>query len=201
MTGRFLSTENLPFCKGCGHGLVAGALEKALGRIENLDPRDLIVVTDIGCIGIIDRQFKAHTVHGLHGRSTALATGISMGLDDPGKKIIVFIGDGGATIGLQHILEAAHRNVNMTVLVHNNMLYGMTGGQPSGLTPCGFKTSTMPDGRPDGGMDICSWPTAPALPAQEGSTPWEILPMPLKRLSLCPGFHFLRRWRYAPATA
>ncbi len=155
MTGRFLSTENLPFCKGCGHGLVAGALEKALGRIENLDPRDLIVVTDIGCIGIIDRQFKAHTVHGLHGRSTALATGISMGLDDPGKKIIVFIGDGGATIGLQHILEAAHRNVNMTVLVHNNMLYGMTGGQPSGLTPCGFKTSTMPDGRPDGGMDIC----------------------------------------------
>ncbi len=158
------------------------------------------MVTDIGCIGIIDRQFKAHTVHGLHGRSTALATGISMGLTTR-KEDHRFIGDGGATIGLQHILEAAHRNVNMTVLVHNNMLYGMTGGQPSGLTPCGFKTSTMPDGRPDGGMDICSWPTAPALPAQEGSTPWEILPMPLKRLSLCPGFHFLRRWRYAPATA
>lgn len=155
MTGRFLSTENLPFCKGCGHGLVAGALEKALGRIEGLDPRDLIVVSDIGCIGIIDKQFNAHTVHGLHGRSTALATGISMGLDDPGKKILVFIGDGGATIGLQHILEAAHRNVNMTVLVHNNMLYGMTGGQPSGLTPCGFKTATMPEGRPDAGMDIC----------------------------------------------
>jgi 2-oxoglutarate/2-oxoacid ferredoxin oxidoreductase subunit beta len=155
MTGRFLSTENLPFCKGCGHGLVANAIEKALGRMENLDPLDLIVVTDIGCIGIIDKQFKAHTVHGLHGRSAALATGISMGLDDPRKKIIVFIGDGGATIGLHHILEAAHRNIDMTVLVHNNMLYGMTGGQPSGLTPCGFRTATMPDGRPDRGMDIC----------------------------------------------
>ncbi len=155
MSGVYLSTENQPFCKGCGHTLVGRAVEKALGNLDNLNPLDLVVVTDIGCIGIIDKQFKSHTVHGLHGRSVALATGISMGLSDPSKKIIVFIGDGGSTIGLHHILEAAHLNINMTVLVHNNMLYGMTGGQPSGLTPQGFKTLTMPDGRMDHGTDLC----------------------------------------------
>ncbi len=150
----FLSTENLPFCSGCGHGLIARCIEKALQRLPNLNPLDLVVVTDIGCIGIIDKQFHSHTVHGLHGRSVALATGISMGLSNPEKKILVLLGDGGATIGLHHIIEAAHRNIDMTVIVHNNMLYGMTGGQPSGLTPCGFKTSTMPEGRPDSGMDL-----------------------------------------------
>jgi 2-oxoglutarate ferredoxin oxidoreductase subunit beta len=155
MSGRFISTDSLPFCRGCGHALVTAAVEKALCRLNNLNPLDLLVVTDIGCIGIIDRHFKSHTIHGLHGRSVALATGISMGLSNPDKKILVLIGDGGSTIGLQHILEAAHRNINMTVLVHNNMLYGMTGGQPSGLTPCGFRTATMPDGRPDNGIDLC----------------------------------------------
>jgi pyruvate/2-oxoacid:ferredoxin oxidoreductase beta subunit len=154
MSRRFLSTDRLPFCRGCGHAMVAQSIEKALQTLP-LDPLDVVVVTDIGCIGIIDRQFDTHTVHGLHGRSVALATGISMGMADPSKKIIVFIGDGGATIGLQHLAEAAHRNVDMTVLVHNNMLYGMTGGQPSGLTPCGFRTSTMPAGKPDRGMDLC----------------------------------------------
>ncbi|MBN1619124.1 2-oxoacid:acceptor oxidoreductase family protein, partial [candidate division WOR-3 bacterium] len=156
MNREFLSTENMPFCRGCGHGTVASNLQKALERIESLKPLDLIVVTDIGCIGIIDKQFKTHTVHGLHGRSPALAAGISMGLSDPSKKILVMLGDGGATIGLQHIIEAAHRNIDMTLIVHNNMLYGMTGGQPSGLTPCGFKTPIMPDGKPMKGLDLCA---------------------------------------------
>ncbi len=156
MSRRFLSVDKLPFCRGCGHAAVAQNVERALQTMDGLDPLDLVVVTDIGCMGIIDRQFDTHTVHGLHGRSVALAAGISMGLSDPSRKIIVLIGDGGATIGLQHIVEAAHRNVNMTVLVHNNMLYGMTGGQPSGLTPCGFRTSTMPGGKPDRGMDLCA---------------------------------------------
>lgn len=155
MTGTFLSTENQPFCKGCGHALMGMAIEKALSNSAALSPLDVVVVTDIGCVGIIDKQFNTHTVHGLHGRSVGLATGISMGLQDPKKKIIVMIGDGGATIGLHHIIEAAHLNINMTVIVHNNMLYGMTGGQTSGLTPQGFKTPTMPDGRPDQGIDLC----------------------------------------------
>ncbi len=154
MENRFLATSGLPFCKGCGHHLIARNTGKALESLD-LDPMNVVIVTDIGCNGIIDRKFHTHTVHGLHGRSVALATGITLGLDDRSKKVIVFIGDGGATIGLQHVIEAAHRNVDITVIVHNNMLYGMTGGQSSGLTPCGFKTTTSPDGKSYSGYDLC----------------------------------------------
>ncbi len=152
---RILKTNALPYCKGCGHDLIAKNTARALENLE-LDPLDVVIVTDIGCHGIIDGCLNTHTVHGLHGRSAALGAGISMGLDNQGKKIVVFIGDGGSTIGLQHILEAARLNLDMTVVVHNNMLYGMTGGQTSGLTPCGFKTSTSASGNPWSGYDLCA---------------------------------------------
>jgi 2-oxoglutarate/2-oxoacid ferredoxin oxidoreductase subunit beta len=155
MTTQMLNTQNLPYCKGCGHDLIAKNTTRALEKL-NYAPLDVIIVTDIGCHGIIDKCLNTHTVHGLHGRSAALGAGISFGLKEQGKKIVVFIGDGGATIGLQHILEAARLNVNMTVVVHNNYLYGMTGGQTSGLTPCGFNTTTSYDGNPFSGYDICA---------------------------------------------
>jgi 2-oxoglutarate ferredoxin oxidoreductase subunit beta len=150
----FLKEGGLPFCKGCGHSHVANNTEKALQKL-GLDPLDVVLVTDIGCHGIVDKSFRTHTVHGLHGRAVALAGGVSAGLDDPTKKIIAFIGDGGATIGMQHLVGAAHRGFDITVVVHNNMLYGMTGGQPSDFTPCGFKTPTVPDGQSRPGYDIC----------------------------------------------
>jgi len=155
MKNSFLNTEALPFCKGCGHDLIARNTTHALEKC-NLDPLDVIIVTDIGCHGIIDKALNTHTVHGLHGRSVALGAGISFGNLDKGKKIIVFVGDGGATIGLQHIMEAARLNLNMTVVLHNNYLYGMTGGQTSGLTPVGFNTTTSAEGNPFAGYDICS---------------------------------------------
>jgi 2-oxoglutarate ferredoxin oxidoreductase subunit beta len=153
-TKRFLIDGELPFCKGCGHSLVTINSEKALAK-AGYNPLDVILVTDIGCHGIIDKFFKTHTVHGLHGRSVALAGGISMAISDPKKKTIVFIGDGGATIGMQHLIGAAHYGLNMTVVVHNNMLYGMTGGQPSEFTPCGFKTPAFPEGNQKEGYDLC----------------------------------------------
>ncbi len=149
----FLTQPELPFCKGCGHHHVVRSTVKALEAI-GVRPADVILVTDIGCHGIVDGNFATHTVHGLHGRSVAMAAGIAMGLP-PGKKVIVYIGDGGATIGLQHILEAARMNVDLTVVVHNNMLYGMTGGQPSSLTPRGFRTAITPDGSPLPHHDLC----------------------------------------------
>ncbi|NLH32676.1 MAG: hypothetical protein GX470_01920 [Lentimicrobium sp.] len=155
MNIKILNTDSLPFCKGCGHNLISKNTAKALERME-LSPLDVIMVTDIGCHGIIDKTLNTHTIHGLHGRSVALGAGIVFGLKEPGKKIIVFIGDGGATIGLQHIMEAARLNLNMSVVVHNNMLYGMTGGQSSGLTPEGFRTTTSADGSPFSGYDICA---------------------------------------------
>ena len=154
MEAKVLNTKELPFCKGCGHNLIALNTAKAIEEL-GLNILDVIFVTDIGCHGIIDKTLNTHTVHGLHGRSVALAAGISMGLPK-NKKVIVFIGDGGATIGLQHILEAARLNVNVTVVVHNNFLYGMTGGQLSGLTPKGFNTVITPNGSPYGEHDICA---------------------------------------------
>lgn len=154
METKVLNTNNLPFCKGCGHHLIAQNTAKAIESL-GLNILDVVFVTDIGCHGIIDKVLNTHTVHGLHGRSVALAAGISMGLTS-NKKVIVFIGDGGATIGLQHIMEAARLNVNVTVIVHNNFLYGMTGGQLSGLTPKGFNTVITPNGSPYNEHDICS---------------------------------------------
>jgi 2-oxoglutarate ferredoxin oxidoreductase subunit beta len=153
MTGKFVHSEAYPFCKGCGHHHIA---RNTVAAFENLglQPLDIVLVTDIGCHGIVDRCFRTHTIHGLHGRSVAMGVGVALALP-ANKKVVVFIGDGGATIGLQHILEAARLNVDMTVVVHNNMLYGMTGGQPSGLTPCGYRTSITPQGNQLPNHDLC----------------------------------------------
>ena len=149
----FLVKPDFPYCKGCGHHQVARNTVRALEALERR-PLDVVLVTDIGCQGIVDRNFATHTVHGLHGRSVALGSGIAMALPSD-KEVVVFIGDGGATIGLQHLLEAARLNVNVMVVVHNNMLYGMTGGQPSGLTPHGFRTVITREGSPYPHHDIC----------------------------------------------
>jgi pyruvate/2-oxoacid:ferredoxin oxidoreductase beta subunit/Pyruvate/2-oxoacid:ferredoxin oxidoreductase gamma subunit len=149
----FLVSADFPYCRGCGHRLTARSVVKALETI-GVRPLDVVLVTDIGCQGIVDRNFATHTVHGLHGRSVALGAGIAMGMG-PGKKVVVFIGDGGATIGLQHLLEMARLNVDMTVVVHNNFVYGMTGGQPSGLTPTGYRTVITPEGNPLPQHDLC----------------------------------------------
>lgn len=154
METKFINTNKLPFCNGCTHHTISKNTEKALQKLGK-DLLDVILVTDIGCLGIIDKAFDTHTVHGLHGRSVALASGVSAGINNPDKKVIVFIGDGGATIGMQHLLDAAHNGYNMTVVVHNNMLYGMTGGQPSEFTPEGFRTPTLPQGASHKGYDIC----------------------------------------------
>lgn len=154
MYRKYLEEGELPYCKGCGHSLVANNIDLALQK-NGYSILDVIIVTDIGCHGIIDKSFKTHTIHGLHGRSVALASGVSAGLDNPSKKIIALVGDGGATIGMQHIIDAAHHNFNITVIVHNNMLYGMTGGQPSEFTPYGFRTTTTPEGMKRTGYDIC----------------------------------------------
>jgi len=145
----FLRKGPFPYCKGCGHGLVARRLADALAAIH-LDPRDLVLTSDIGCVGLVDPLFPSvHTVHTIHGRSTAVAVGAMLAdalLADGRIKNIVMLGDGGASIGLLHLAQAALMNVDLTVMLHNNMLYGMTGGQHSALTPEGFVTTTTPRG-------------------------------------------------------
>ncbi len=149
-----LASTKQPYCPGCGYHLVTSHIAKALEKLA-LGPRDVVISSDIGCGGLIDASFTAHTIHGLHGRSVALAMGAALGLDGTNKKVIAFQGDGGATIGLQHLLEAARWNVPMTLIVVNNMIYGMTGGQPSGLTPFGFTTVITPQGHERHPYDLC----------------------------------------------
>lgn len=145
----YLAERPFPYCKGCGHGLVARGLNEALIQLR-LDPRDIALTSDIGCVGLVDPLFpNLHTVHTIHGRSTAVATGAVLAdalLGQGRMKNIVMIGDGGATIGLLHLAQAALMNVDLTVLLHNNLLYGMTGGQHSAFSPEGFATTTTPQG-------------------------------------------------------
>jgi len=139
----------LPYCRGCGHASVVRQLSRALERLQ-FPPQSVILTTDIGCLGLADSLFPhLHTVHTTHGRSTAFAAGIALAdsvLEPGGLKPVVLIGDGGAMIGLLHLVHAAQLNVDVTVLVHNNFLFGMTGGQHSALTPVGLVTATTPTG-------------------------------------------------------
>ncbi len=148
-TGYLRIDAALPYCKGCGHSLVLRALGTALARLA-LEPESVVVVTDIGCVGLADALFATpHTVHTTHGRSTAFATGIALAdgiLGTGNLKTLVMIGDGGAMIGLQHLVGAAALNPDVTVLVHNNFLFGMTGGQNSAFSPLEFVTATTPAG-------------------------------------------------------
>ncbi len=153
MTAELLSGTKFPFCPGCGHGPTVKNIAKALTAC-GYRPLDVVLVSDIGCCGLVDPLFATHTLHGLHGRSPALATGVVMGLNNPGKKVVAIQGDGGATIGLQHLLEAARRNTNMTLIVTNNLIYGMTGGQVSGLSTNEFKDENhIADEAPP--FDVC----------------------------------------------
>lgn len=138
--GVILKKTKMPFCPGCGYNASVRSISKAL-KGAGYAPEQVILVSDIGCSGLVDPLFNTHTIHGLHGRSAALGLGVTLGLEDPNKKVVIIQGDGGATIGLQHILEASRRNVNMTHVVLNNLVYGMTGGQMSGLSPRKFKES------------------------------------------------------------
>jgi len=135
---KILSKVKMPFCQGCGHGIIVRSIAKAMEQM-GYTKHDTVIVSDIGCSGLVDPLFDTHSIHGLHGRAPALGVGVSLGLDSTDKKVIVIQGDGGVTIGLQHVLEAARRNIDITLVVMNNLLYGMTGGQISGLSTQKFK--------------------------------------------------------------
>ncbi len=126
----------LPYCEGCGHPWVLRALDDALLALDT-DPADVAIVTDIGCVGLAGELLHGlHTVHTLHGRSPALATGLALadGALGPGRlKPVVLIGDGGAMVGIAHLVHAALLNADITVLVHNNGLFGISGGQAASL--------------------------------------------------------------------
>ena len=152
-TYRDLAQAKYPFCPGCGNGMILDKLNAALVKLQP-DPRQVVIVTDIGCSGLSDQYFHTNAFHGLHGRSVTYATGLK--LANPELKVIVVMGDGGCGIGGHHLLNAARRNVGVTVVVCNNFNYGMTGGEHSVTTPHGAKTSSTRGGNLERPMDICA---------------------------------------------
>lgn len=143
-----------PFCPGCGHGILMGALLRAVIELE-CDMKQMLFVSGIGCAAWIPSpHFKADTIHTLHGRAIAFATGVK--LFNPKLKILVVSGDGDlSAIGGNHLIHAARRNMDMTVVCANNLIYGMTGGQAASTTPTGAFTATTPKGNPEPAFDLC----------------------------------------------
>ncbi len=140
-------------CPGCGIGTVSQAILRAIDELElNID--DFIFVSGIGCSAWIPSPFyNADTLHTTHGRPIAFATGVKLGLPD--KHVMVVSGDGDLTaIGGNHLIHAARRNINLTVVLVNNGIYGMTGGQTAPTTPRGIKTITSPYGSMEHDFDI-----------------------------------------------
>ncbi|MFH1529735.1 MAG: thiamine pyrophosphate-dependent enzyme [Pseudomonadota bacterium] len=145
-------TRPYPFCPGCSHTQVLDRVAGALAKV-GVPPEKAVIVTDIGCIGISDKHFNTHTFHGLHGRSVTYATGLKMA--NPDLTVVVLLGDGALGIGGHHFLNAARRNVDITVVVANNHNFGMTGGQHSVTTPSGGITATTAAGNMESSIDIC----------------------------------------------
>jgi 2-oxoglutarate ferredoxin oxidoreductase subunit beta len=143
-----------PFCPGCGHGILMNAVLRALAELE-YDMRNMVFVSGIGCAAWIPSpHFKADTLHTLHGRAIAYATGAK--LFNPKLKIMIISGDGDlSAIGGNHLIHAARRNMDMTVICANNGIYGMTGGQVASTTPIGSRTSTTPKGNQEPPFDLC----------------------------------------------
>ncbi len=141
-----LREDRLPhiWCAGCGIGIALTCFIKALQK-SGLDLDKVAVVSGIGCTGRVAGYVKLDSFHTTHGRAIPFATGLK--LANPELKVVVFSGDGDLiAIGGNHLIHAARRNVNMTVICVNNFNYGMTGGQAGPTTPVEARTSTSPYG-------------------------------------------------------
>lgn len=140
-------------CPGCGHGIVLRALLWAVHEC-GIDKDRLAVISGIGCSGRLSAYVDANTLHVTHGRPLAFATGLK--LARPELEVIVISGDGdGLAIGGNHFLHSCRRNLNITCLLLNNEVYGMTGGQASPTTGEGRVTTTTPFGNHEPVFDAC----------------------------------------------
>jgi len=151
----YLRIDKMPtlWCWGCGDGVILKSLIRAIDKLGwNMD--DVCVVSGIGCSGRFSSYINCNTVHTTHGRTLAYATGIK--LANPGKKVIVVGGDGdGLAIGGNHTIHTSRRNIDLTYLVINNFIYGLTNSQTSPTTPKGMWTVTMDKGNIDPTFDAC----------------------------------------------
>jgi 2-oxoglutarate ferredoxin oxidoreductase subunit beta len=130
------------WCPGCGNGIVLGSLIRAVERL-GLEKDEIVLASGIGCSGRMSTYVDFNTLHTTHGRALTFATGVK--LAKPSLTVMAVMGDGDATaIGGNHFIHAARRNIDLTAIIINNQIYGMTGGQSSPTTPYGAKSTTSP---------------------------------------------------------
>lgn len=193
----FRNQTPYPFCPGCGHGPILDQLNAALVALGR-DPHQVVLVSDIGCSGLSDQYFDTNAFHGLHGRSLTYASGIK--LANPDLDVVVVMGDGGTGIGGAHLLAAARRDLDLTVLVFDNFNFGMTGGQASPTTPAGGRTATTPAGNHERPLDLCATVAAAGAGYVDRATSFDDdLPQRIAEAIRHPGFALLDIWE--PCTA
>ena len=152
----YLRTCHFPliWCPGCGAGIVMKAMLTAIDAM-GFEKDNVCLVSGIGCSSRIPGYTDFNTVHTTHGRALTFATGIKMA--KPELNVIVVSGDGDATaIGGNHLIHAARRNIDLALIIINNYIYGMTGGQASPTTPFGAKATTAPFGSAENVFNACA---------------------------------------------
>lgn len=132
------------WCPGCGDFSIQAAIQRAAANV-GLEPENLAVVSGIGCSGRISGYIQAYGFHGIHGRVLPIAQGLKLANRD--LTVIASGGDGdGFAIGMGHTIHAIRRNINITYIVMDNQIYGLTKGQTSPRSAVGFKTKSTPNG-------------------------------------------------------
>jgi 2-oxoglutarate ferredoxin oxidoreductase subunit beta len=156
---KYLRENSLPhfFCSGCGAAQVLNFFVQAADDID-LDFDKLVAIGGVGCAARIPVYLHAEALHGVHGRTLPWATGIK--LHNPELEVVIFSGDGdAAAIGGNHLIQAARRNLDVTMIVVNNLTFAMTGGQVAPTTFQGLSTLTTPYGNREKPFDLCKLAT------------------------------------------
>ncbi|MES9685640.1 2-oxoacid:ferredoxin oxidoreductase subunit beta [Gottfriedia sp. NPDC057991] len=140
------------WCPGCGDFSVQASIQRAAANV-GLEPDNLAVISGIGCSGRISGYINSYGLHGIHGRSLPIAQGVKMANRD--LTVIASGGDGdGFAIGLGHTIHAIRRNIDITYIVMDNQIYGLTKGQTSPRSDVGFKTKSTPHGSVESALSV-----------------------------------------------
>ena len=190
---KYFVTSTLPtqWCPGCGAGGIGHALLQAIERMQ-LDAKKVVLVSGIGCNGHFTRHLRLDDLHVLHGRAPAVATGLKMARPD--LEVIVIQGDGdAASIGGNHLIHAARRNIGITTIVSNNYIYGRTGGQYSPTTPKKSISTSSPFGLEDPPFELCNLVVGAGATFVARGTSYHIIQLIdlVERAIKHPGFAFL----------
>jgi len=152
---QYLRVEKMPtlWCWGCGDGVILKAFIRAVDKL-GISKDDMCIVSGIGCSGRFSSYVDFNTVHTTHGRTIAYATGIK--LANPDKHVVCVAGDGDAlAIGGNHTIHGCRRNIDITFIIINNFIYGLTNSQTSPTTPQGMWTVSQKAGNIDPTFDTC----------------------------------------------